>query len=413
MVNLRVEAAIGDLTDVAWGVGRYGRSGGYGGDRPWVDLTAVVLEAQWAVGRDRRHQRPRASALQLTVERPLERIGAESTAGRPLRLVLDDLGTPVWTGRWESSTVSVRKNAAGVTESVWDVVGLDDLALLGRMDYPGGLYARPQETLDARTRFIAGLVGVPVGATSDAAARTVQATDMAQRLSDELGVAADSYRLAAWMNQAGELELSPIRIGVGVETVWLVGPAIPAGEWPNRPDRLLRWLGDPVEAEVTMDLADTKNQVAYGVRGGTAVRDEITASVGDYGPRTYQRLDLVALEGTTEVQWIAECLSYYAAPVPRLRSITVDYSATPRTDGPAPWVTVEQALTGLGLGRTHVHVVLGRPALVDGTWVQLNTGSRSDWRDILGWSWNITPSSQLLTLYLDLPLVLTPVEAPS
>lgn len=405
---LHVELSTGPRTDTTYGTATYGANE-YGGAVSWERWECDITELRLERGRFRALERNAPGVCTFIAVGPIPPgwIDGGLPTGRPARIVTVD-GRVIFAGLIEIAGLVKEWGA-----SQWDVTVLDDLSRLGRLEL--GTLTRPVEDLGARVDALLGLASMlPLGQRWS---RNVQAVNGSQRkLLDELGIAVDSWRFqlvntgaAALVDRRGAFTVTgPTAPGSPPWNSsiypWFAGPETEGFPGlPPAPSMVGKvWLGDPLAVNLAADLADVRNHLTFANTGGTAVVTTDATSIGQYGGRTYQRMDLIAADGgaANAAAALATWAQYTLEPVPlqRLKSLTFDCWNRPA--GAPPLL---ELLAELDVGHSFA---MSLPAQDDtgGRWTVDNQGAR-----ILGLAWELAEREAILTLTVDAPIFRRPL----
>lgn len=306
--TLHVELGIGSSNDPhvesVWGEALWGdpRSRWSGLEPSWVDVTDRVMDVTIQRGRGRWTDRIGMSGCVIRVDNAdgwitwnaAELGEIEARPGVPLRIRADtaDGGTwNIWRGFIESVDDQYqpweRPNAA--------IVCQDALAQVAHVNLPEQAPIGAGETTDARINRILDMADWPRQWRNLAHGQvTVQASNFARNLADELGITADSEGGVAYAATDGSVYFQNrdwLRVAPYAQTVQeIIGPG---GEVCGSEHRVVR------------DGGDVRNDVTMARAGGTVQRFVDQDSISRYRRRTYNRVDLIC-ESDAQVAVIAQ-----------------------------------------------------------------------------------------------------------
>ena len=302
----------------------------------------------------------------------------------------------------------------------WSVTIVDDLARLGRLEV--GTLVRPAEDVGVRIDALLAAAGMfTTGLTTGLFVQAV--TGSGRKILDEMGITINTWRWsfpvvgvagsafggAALVDRTGAFTTSLASFPPDggdpnlYDYPWRISPDPAAHAYNDR-----RWLGDALSVDFTADLADLRNYLTYSNAGGTATVTQDAVSVGLYGPRSYQRMDLIGANGPVYPATLAPDLWHQRTmdpnPKMRFKSITVDCWNRPA--GAAPLIDL---IANLDVSHV-VEVFLPDQDDAGGDIANepppmtliITPGSF-----IYGLSWDLSDRQALLTLTLDCPIKVT------
>lgn len=419
---LHVELATGARSGTTYGTDTYGQWD-YGGKQDWQRWDCDITTLNLFRGRQTMLERNSPGVCTFTAVQivPASWMTTPPTA-RPARIVTSK-GQVVFYGVIETADLN---REYGVAE--WSVVIVDDLARLGRLEV--GTLVRPVEQVWQRVDALLTAAGMlpqlDPFKTYDVRVQAVNGTG--RKVLDEMGIAVDTWRWTVIGDSFPQLGATPLVDRTGWFTTRLAQqmPQLPGTDFVVRDDYLYpwrisptpaahpyntyTWLGDALHAEFSADLADLRNYLTYASAGGTANVYQDAGSVDTYGPRSYQRMDLIAAPGVS-APWndpayanlLWSQVTMEPNPKMRLKTITVD--CWNRPTGSAPLVDI--------LGNLDV-TQLCEVALPDqddaGGDIGLDPIPPRSFGDtptcawIYGMSWELSDREALLTLSIDRPI---------
>ena len=342
-VELTVELGIGTHTNVET-VGRWDRaewdddaSGTWSGLEPeWVPVDPCrLLDVSVTRGRDGWLERFGASTASLSVLDPDGALSWDSSEtddqlavrpGRELRIrarhVASGVEFPVWRGWVETIDDTFAPGATPVAE----FSAQDGYAQLAHINLPEQAPVGAGETSDERIVCLLDLAEwPPEWRDIDDGRITVQGTNLARPIADDLGITADSEGGAVFADREGRIAFR--------NRDWLrTDPRATAVQATVGGD------GQDVCAsgyETVRSAGDIVNDVQLARAGGTMRRYTDPTSISLYRHRTYQRSDYVC-EDDEQIDLLARrILSSRASGQVRIPSLTV----VP-TDNPDAWAFV-------------------------------------------------------------------------
>lgn len=342
-VDLEVELGIGTTVN-ANVIGRWDRAhwdrpltGTWSGLEPsWVAVDPCnLLDASVTRGRDRWLDRFGASSAAMTIQDPdgaLSWDAAETDdllavrPGRELRLRARHVATGVDYPIWRGWVETIDDTFAPASVPVAKFTAQDGYAQLAHIDLPEQAPVGAGETSDARINRLLDLAAWPVEWRDVNAGRiTVQATNLARPIADDLGITADSEGGAVFADRDGRIAFrnrdwfrTDPRATTVQATIGGDGQDVCAASY-----------------ETTRSAGDIVNDVQLARAGGTMQRYVDPGSVATYRQRSYTRSDYIC-EDDTQIGLLARrILNARASGQVRIPKLTV----VP-TDDPAEWAFV-------------------------------------------------------------------------
>lgn len=335
-------------------------TGTWAGTEPiWVAVDPCnLLDVNVNRGRDRWIDRFGASTAAFTAQDPDGNLSwdaadtddfLEIRPGRELRIRARHVATGVEYPVWRGWVEAIDDAFAPASVPVASFSGQDGYAQLAHIDLPEQSPVGGGELSSARVTRLLDVAGWPVEWRDlDVGRVTVQATNLARPIADDLGITADSEGGAVFADREGRiafrnrdwLRTDPVATTVQA-TVGGAAQQVCAASY-----------------ETTRNAGDIVNDVQLARAGGTMQRFVNTASISRYRQRSYSRSDFIC-ETDAQIALLAQrILNARAGGQVRIPKLTV----VP-TDDPAEWSFV----LGVDYGwRLEVHY----PA-TDGTdWVR-------------------------------------------
>jgi len=306
---LHVELGIGDSNapsvDTLWGAGRWGAATSHwsGLEPTWHDVTGRLSEVNVQRGRSTWLDRIGMSSAVFQADNAdgwltwnAGTLGAQDVRpGRPMRIWADVAG--VHRDLWRGFVEGIDDSYQPSDRPSASVRGQDGLAQVAHVDLPERAPLGAGDTSDVRIGRILDAADWPVTWRAlEAGQVTVQATNLARNLADELGITADSEGGVVYAGTDGRvyfrnrdwLRIAPYAVAVQAT----IGP------------------GGPIcasEHTVVRDAADVRNDVSLARAGGTMLRYTDEDSIALYRRRTYNRGDLIC-ETDAQVALLAQRL---------------------------------------------------------------------------------------------------------
>lgn len=310
-ITLHVELGIGDSNapslDTLWGTGRWGAPVSHwsGLEPTWHDVTDRMTETNVQRGRSTWLDRIGMSSAVATADNAdgwltwnAGTLGAQDVRpGRPLRLWATVTATGAHRDLWRGFIEGIDDAYEPSKRPRASVRGQDALAQIAHVDLPEQALIGAGEATDVRVGRILDAADWPTQWRAlDAGQVTVQPTNLARNLTDELGITADSEGGVAYAGTDGKVYFRNrdwLRLAPYATTVQAVigpdGPICASGH------------------TVVRDAADVRNDVQLARAGGTMLRYVDQDSVALYRRRTYQRGDLIC-EADAQVAVLAQRL---------------------------------------------------------------------------------------------------------
>jgi hypothetical protein len=307
--ELHIELGVGDsnapTVDTLWGAARWSAATSHwsGLEPSWLDVTGRMLEANVQRGRRNWTDRIGMSSAVVAADNAdgwltwnSATLGTQDVRpGRPLRLwariVADGAHRDLWRGFVEGIDDAYDPGQRPKAS----VRAQDALAQVAHVDLPEQSPLGAGERTDVRVGRVLDNADWPASwRMLEQGQVTVQATNLARNLADELGITADSEGGAAYAGTDGRVYFRNrdwLRVAPYATTVQAtIGPA-----------------GAVCASEHTVvrDAADIRNDVQLARAGGTMQRYVDADSVALYRRRTYQRGDLIC-ETDPQVQLLAQ-----------------------------------------------------------------------------------------------------------
>lgn len=287
-----------------WGTAKWNAADTYwsGLEPSWYDITARAMSVSIERGRARWTDRIGATSCTVTVDNAdgwitwdSDELGnIDAAPGRPIRVRVvtpDGVSHDLWRGFLEN----VLDDYAPFARPFASLVCQDGMAQVAHVDLPERTPEGAGETSDARiNRILDNAEWAPSWRRLDAGQVTMQATNMARQLADELGITADSEGGIVYSGTDGNIWFHNrdwLRVAPYATTVQaVIGDVVCASEY-----RVAR-AGD-----------DIRNDVQIGRAGGTAQRVIDLDSISLYRRRSFSRTDLIC-ETDAQAMLIAQRL---------------------------------------------------------------------------------------------------------
>lgn len=340
---LHVELSTGDRSGTTYGTDQYG-SWDYGGKTDWQRWDCDITSLRLVRGRQGMLERNSPGVCDFTAVQivPSAWMTSPPTA-RPGRIVTAD-GRIVFYGVIEAAVLT---KEYGYAE--WNVTIVDDLARLGRLEV--ATLSRPVEDLGTRLDALLAAAGMlPISRNWGRFVQAVAGSD--RKVLDEIGIAVDTWRWS--LDDPGAVHLDSMASNIGSTALidrtgtfvvvlatpptitgnkydnfwypWRVSPTPSAAHAHNAKT----WIGDPLNVAYSADVADVRNYLTYSNSGGTATVSQNVDSVAKYGPRSYQRMDLIGADNATgsvpasQAPEIWHTKTMNPTPALRVKTITLD-----------------------------------------------------------------------------------------
>lgn len=420
---LHVELSTGAREGTTYGTDTYG-SWDYGGKQAWERWDCDITSLSLFRGRQTKLERNSPGVCYFTAVQivPAKWLTTPPTA-RPARIVTST-GYVVFYGYIETANLN---REYGTAE--WSVTIVDDLARLGRLEV--GTLVRPVELVNLRVDALLIAAGMLKQTDpSDATPVSVQAVNgSGRKVLDEIGIAVDSWRS---VTTSTHYPASALVDRTGWFTIHFAQrpPKIPGDYYNDRdlahyPWRIaptpaayhsynhLCWLGDALHAEFSADLADVRNYLTFASAGGTAEVFQDAASISAYGPRSYQRMDLIAATTPGWESWWnpaaanAGWSSTAMEPTPKMRLKTVSVDCWNRPAGSAPLVEILAHFDVSHLAEVFLPDQDDAGGDIELIPLPPGQGAPTTANYIFGLSWELSDRQAILTLTLDCPIKVT------
>lgn len=293
--TLHVELGIGDSNapsvDTLWGSGKWGGPTSHwsGLEPTWRDVTDRLSEANVQRGRRSWLDRIGMSSAVIQADNAdgwltwnSATLGSQDVRpGRPLRLWADVGG--VHRDLWRGFVEGIDDSYHPAERPEASVRAQDALAQVAHVDLPERALVGAGEASDVRVGRVLDAADWPAPWRAlEAGQVTLQATNLARNLADELGITADSEGGVAYAGTDGKVYFRNrdwLRLAPYATTVQaVIGP------------------GGPVCASshtVVRDAAEVRNDVQLARAGGSMLRYTDDDSIALYRRRTYNRGDLI------------------------------------------------------------------------------------------------------------------------
>lgn len=379
-------------------------SGDYGGATQWSDIACDVIGADIDTGRRAPLSRPEVGRCSVTVTgwHPAVADPQPMFTGRPFRLSVEDPDNPgtwltLFTGTVEDARMTLVQVPGRPPSAGWTITAHDALGALQRVNMPAGTETRPAEKAEQRVAACCQLAGLAFANDLRAPitiVRDVQASQLAQPLLQEAGIAADSAGLIVYANPAGDVvvteESDRARHASNIPDPVYMLTADPPPADALIPGTDFRYIGGPVTAQLADGRGTIRNAITIGAVGGTARTSEDATSIGTYGRRDYSRTDLITSNGLDLTTLAADWLSRLSRAQLRVAALEIPFVGA---DGEPMFPIV----------RTAAELVPG--ATVYGVLPADESGRRwSFYGRTLGHTLRITAERYALTLYAALPV---------
>lgn len=294
------------------------------------DIGCDVISLHTGIGRDEPLARFRPGSATVTVDDPDGNLSPWSTAGntdayaavRPgiglfieARYIPTDTRYPVFTG----TVTAITETFPGITGHTVTFVAVDALGELGAFD---GIEQTPvgaNELAGARIERIVRMVGLDVQRILDSGSIPLQATTLAQNALNEAGLVCDTELGALWVRGDGVLRFLD-RLGLQNDPHY-TEPQYVFGE--SEPELCY------ADIALATDADAVRNVVSISNAGGTAVTHTDPTSISLYGQRTYQRMDLIHVDGAQSALIADRYLAFFGDASRRIDELVLLPSVTP------------------------------------------------------------------------------------
>lgn len=437
--RLRLVVAAGPvITTRRYGDGDYG-TGDYGYvTAPVEDLECRVEALRLTCGRQRAIDAGGPGRLTITAHGFLPRwVASKPVAaavvpilGRELRLEVEVLGTwlVAYTGTVERATCrQVGRGVSGEPLVEWSFLAIDQLYRLGLVRVTPGATSRPIETYDARADWLAVQAGLTtIWATPPAQRNYVQASTLERSVLAEATAALEPFARMNATKDGRSIRIADWRFtGTwGGDAVWYSSAAGDGTDHTFQSGFPAWLLPAGTEASIEWPLDEVYNDVTCAASGmvppfHARYTQQDTASINDYGRRSYVRTDLETAEGHQPdalyaptypaSSYATAILARYKLPKACLRTVTFDMSRVLDVDEALPvWpgFGAPPVPKRVGVGAALVYVNALDPLSValppddaGGVW---RTGYSNPGSNvpgvILGYEWDISPTTARLTV---------------
>jgi hypothetical protein len=325
-LELHVELGVGDSNkpalDSLWGTATWGGTNSHwsGLEPTWNDVTGRMLDANIQRGRRSWLDRIGMSSTVLRADNAdgwltwnADQIGTQDVRpGRPVRVWARTLADGVHHDLWRGFIEGIDDAYEPAHRPAASIRAQDAIAQIAHVDLPEQTPVGAGERSDVRIgRILDAADWPPQWRVLEQGQVTMQATNMARSLADELGITADSEGGVAYAGTDGNLYFRNrdwLRLATYATNVQAtIGPDGVCG----------------TQHTVVRDAGDLRNDVQLARAGGTMQRYIDNDSIVLYRRRAYSRGDLIC-ETDAQVQLLAQrLLSSRSKSTVRLTDVTV------------------------------------------------------------------------------------------
>lgn len=326
-VTVHAEFGVGDsnapeLTTL-WGAAPWGAPTSHwsGLEPTWNDVTGRLTEANIQRGRGSWLDRIGMSSAVVQADNAdgwltwnAANLGAQDVRpGRPMRLRAEVVATGAAHDLWRGFIEGIDDAYQPSERPKASVRGQDALAQVAHVNLPERAPVGAGEATDVRVGRILDAADWPAEWRAlDAGQVTVQSTNLARVLSDELGITADSEGGVAYAGTDGKVYFRNrdwLRLAPYATTVQaVIGPSGPVCASSHT---------------VVRDAADVRNDVSLARAGGTMLRVVNDDSIALYRRRTYSRGDLICETDAQVSLLVDRIIGSRSTSTVRLTDVTV------------------------------------------------------------------------------------------